>query len=60
MEQIKDLLRSLTQTVCSQLKGTEIPKSNFWTVVDSPDKPPHVVMDVDRPVPSDLLLSLGI
>ena len=60
MEQVKDLLRSLTQTVCNQLKGTEIPKRNLWTVVDSSDEPPHVAMDVDRPVPSELLLSLSI
>ena len=60
MEQIKGLLRSLTQTVCRQLKGTEIPKSALWTVVDSPDAPPHVAMSFDRPVLSDLLLSLSI
>ncbi len=60
MEEIKDLLRSLTHTVCSQLEGAEIPKSTLWTVVDSPDAPPHVAMDLDRPVLSDLLFSLSI
>ncbi len=60
MEQIKDLLRTLTQTVCRQLKGMEFPKSNLWTVVDSPGIPPHVAMDLDRPVLSNLLSSLSI
>lgn len=53
MEQVKDALRSLTQTVCNHLKGIEIPRRNLWTVVESPDEPSHVVMDVDRPVPVD-------
>jgi len=38
----------------------EIPKRAVWTVVDSTDTRPHVVMDVDRPALSDLLYSLSI
>lgn len=60
MEQIKDLLRSLTQIVCSQLKDTEVPKKNLWTVVETSDAPPHVAMDTDRPAFSDLIFALGI
>jgi len=59
MEQVKDALRSLTQTVCNQLKGIETPRRNLWTVVESPDEPPHVAMDVDRSVPSELIFSLS-
>jgi len=60
MEKIKHLLSSLTQKICNILEATEIPKRNLWTVVESQDEPPHVVLDVDRPVLPDLLFSLDI
>lgn len=60
MEQIKDPLRSLASVVCIQLENAETPKRPIWTVVNSPDAAPHMVMDVDRPILSDLRSSLSI
>lgn len=60
MENIRDLLRVLTRKICSELEDIELPKRNIWAVVNSPDAPPHVAMDIDRPALSNLLPSLSM
>jgi hypothetical protein len=60
VEQFKIALRSLTQEVCRQLEGQEIPKKLVVTVDNQPT--PHVALDFDRPGLSDLrgTLSIGL
>lgn len=60
MEQVRNALRSLTQEVCRQLEGQEIPKRPVWTVVSPPEAAPYVARDFDRPALSDLRLNLTI
>ena len=60
MEQVKTALRTLTMKVCQELDGQEIPKKSIRTVVYTPDAPPHVAMDFDRPAISDLRYSITI
>ena len=60
MEHVKVALRTLTMEVCHELDGQEIPKRPIWTVVYTPDAPPHVAMDYDRPAMSSLRYSLTV
>ncbi len=62
MEQFKNALRTLTQRICRELEGQEIPTRPVWTVVNSPEGTPYVAMDVERPALSDLHggLSIGL
>lgn len=57
MDEFKNSLKLLTQKICRELEGQEIPKRPVWTVVDSP---PRVALDVERPALSDLRFSLTI
>ncbi len=58
MEQFKNALCSLTQEVCRQLEGQEVPKKLVVTVDNQPT--PHVALDFARPALSDLRLTLSI
>ena len=62
LEEFKAALRSLTEKVCRELEGQEIPKRPIWTVVNTSGAAPHVALDVERPVLSDIRfgLSLGL
>jgi len=60
VEQLRSALRSLTQKICHELEGQEIPKRPVWTVVNPPDVAPHVALDIERPALSDLLFSISI
>ena len=60
MEQLKTALRSLTQRICRELEGQEIPKRPVWTVVNPPGAAPHVALDVERLALSDLRFTLSI
>lgn len=62
MKQFKTALRSLTQEVCRQLDGMEIPKKPVWTVVNPVGSPPSIALDVERPSLSVLgsALSIGL
>jgi len=60
VEHVKAALRTLTMKVCHELEGQEIPKRPIWTVVYTPDVPPHVAMDFDRPAMSSLRYSLTV
>jgi len=62
MEEFKAALRSLTERVCRELEGQEIPKKDIWTVIDTPKAAPHVALDVERPAFSNIRfgLSLGL
>ncbi|MDA1349563.1 MAG: hypothetical protein O3A47_11975 [Chloroflexi bacterium] len=60
MEEFRVALRSLTERICRELEGQEIPKETVWTVVDRPGTPPYVAMDVERPALSETRLALSI
>lgn len=60
MEQFKNDLRSLTQKICRELEGQEIPSKPVWTVVNPPGSAPHVALDVERPALSDLHFSITV
>lgn len=62
MEQLKSAFRSLTQRICRELEGQEVPKRPVWTVDNSHGAAPHVALDVERPALSDLHygLTLGL
>ena len=60
MEQLKIALRSLTQRICCELEGQEIPKRPVWTVVNPPGAALYVALDVERPALSDLHFTLSI
>lgn len=60
MEQVKESFRTLTQAVCRELDGIEIPSRPVWTVVNSADGAPQVALDAERRSLSDLRLSLSL
>jgi len=60
VEQLKTALRSLTQTICRELEGQEIPKRPIQTVFNSPGATPHVALDFDRLALSDLYVTISI
>jgi len=60
VEQIRTILRSLTQRICQELEEQAIEKKSVWTVVNQPGIAPHVALDSERPVLSNLHRWLGI